>query len=134
MEVLSLQFVSPRVLNELGMAQMIDSSNWTLEETGEGLELDTGDWMIRSGDTQAVIDRWEVNQTTHEMRIKSGTDTDGFEPLDYTFAVSMIGQVGNKKNLQDYLDSLQRIFLTPKTEEPETPSDESSTENIEENE
>lgn len=111
MEILSLQFVSPKVLNELGQAKMVDCETWLYDETDEKLELNTEDWTICSESEQAKINRWEVNQSTHRMRLRTGSSSDGFEPLDYPFAVSMIGQIGNRQNLQDYLASLQEIYL-----------------------
>ncbi|MET3536720.1 hypothetical protein [Chryseobacterium limigenitum] len=117
MEILPLQFVSPKVLNELGQARVLDRETWFYDETDEELELDTEKWFISSGSEQAKIDRWEVNQTSHRMRLKTGSASDGFESLDYPFAVSMIGQIGNKQNLQDYLASLQEIYLVEFREE-----------------
>lgn len=111
MEILTLKFVSPKVLNELGESRAINREVWTLEETQEELELNTENWMIRSGETEAKINHWKVNQKTHRMQLKSVEGTEDFESLDYPFAVSMIGQIGNKKNLQDYLASLQEIYL-----------------------
>ena len=117
MEILPLQFVSPKVLNGLGQARSIDREMWLHDETDEELELDTEDWTICSETEQAKINRWEVNQSTHRMRLRTGSSSDGFEPLDYPFAVSMIGQIGNKQNLQDYLASLQEIYLVEFREE-----------------
>lgn len=111
METLTLKFVSPKILNELGEARSHEPELWLEEGTEDELELDTCDWNISSSAQQATIDQWEVNQMTHRMRLKSGNSSDGFEPLDYPFAISMIGQIGNKQNLQDYLDSLQKIYL-----------------------
>lgn len=111
METIILKFVSPKVLNELGESRMIERKIWLEDQTEEELELDTYDWVISSSTKQGVIDEWEVNQETHRMRLKTCNSSDGFEPLDYSFAVSMIGQIGNKKNLQDYLNSLQKIYM-----------------------
>lgn len=111
METLILKFVSPKALNELGTSGKIEREIWLEDQTEEQLELDTHDWVISSSTEQGSIDLWEVNQKTHRMRLKSGNASDGFEPLDYSFAVSMIGQIGNKKNLQDYLNSLQKIYM-----------------------
>lgn len=111
METLILKFVSPKALNELGTSGKIEREIWLEDQTEEQLELDTHDWVISSSTEQGSIEQWEVNQKTHRMRLKSGNASDGFEPLDYSFAVSMIGQIGNKKNLQDYLNSLQKIYM-----------------------
>lgn len=111
METIILKFVSPKVLNELGESRMIERKIWLEDQTEEELELDTHNWVISSSTEQGVIDQWEVNQETHRMRLKTSNSLDGFKPLDYPFAVSMIGQIGNKKNLQDYLNSLQKIYM-----------------------
>lgn len=134
MEILPLEFVSPKVLNELGNAQMLDSSIWILHETNEKLELDTESWTIRSGETQGIIDQWEANQNTNEMRLKSEFWEEDFEPIDFTFAVSMIGQIGNKQHLQNYLASLQRIFLIEYREEIRITPIKNNTQNIENHE
>lgn len=111
METIILKFVSPKVLNELGHSRMIEREIWLEDQTEDQLELDTHNWVISSSTEQGVIDQWEVNQETHRMRLKTSNSSDGFKPLDYPFAVSMIGQIGNKKNLQDYLNSLQKIYM-----------------------
>lgn len=119
MEILTLKFVSPTTLNELGEARQHNPEPWLEEDSQDKLKLDTTDWTISSSTEQAIIDQWEVNEDTHRMRIKSGNSSHGFKPLDYPFAVSMIGQIGNKKHLQDYLDSLQKIYLIVVTEKHE---------------
>jgi hypothetical protein len=111
METLILKFVSPKVLNELVESCMIEKGIWLEDQTQDELKIDTQDWFISSSTEQATINLWEVNQKTHRMRLKKGSSSDGFEPLDYPFAVSMIGQIGNRKNLQDYLNSLQKIYM-----------------------
>ena len=111
MEILTLKFVSPKLLNELGEASPQNRQSWFLEDTQDELELNTANWVIGTSTEQAIINQWEVNESNHTMRIKTGNSSEGFEPLDYPFAVSMIGQIGNKKHLQDYLTSLQQIYL-----------------------
>lgn len=98
METLILKFVSPKILNELGESCTIEKEIWLEDHTEDELELDTQDWFIRSSTEQATINLWEVNQKTHRMRLKKDSSSDGFEPLDYPFAVSMIGQIGNNVN------------------------------------
>lgn len=111
MEIIKLQFTSPKELNELKQAQQSNPVFWTLHGTDEDLELNTEDWHICSETTQAKIDQWEVNEGLYQMKLSSSNPVEGFKPLDYPFAVSMIGQIGNKALLQCYLSSLQDIYL-----------------------
>lgn len=119
MEILTLKFVSPKLLNELGEASPQNPQSWFLVDTQDELELNTANWVIATSSEQAIINQWEVNESTHTMRIKTGSSSEGFEPLDYPFAVSMIGQIGNKTHLQDYLNSLQQIYLIVIKEKPD---------------
>lgn len=117
MEIIKLQFTSPKELNELKQAKQSNPVFWTFHDTEEHLELNTEDWHICSEATQAKIDQWEVNENLHQMKLTSSDPVEGFKPLDYPFAVSMIGQIGNKPVLQSYLSSLQEIFLAPSKDE-----------------
>ncbi|WP_123906874.1 MULTISPECIES: hypothetical protein [unclassified Chryseobacterium] len=87
------------------------AETWREETSGEALMLDTGSWMITAGSLEAKIDRWEVNQDTCKMRIASEQKKENFIPLDYGFAVSMIGQTGSKSHLASYLISLGEIYM-----------------------
>ncbi len=111
MEVLPLLFTSPKQLNTLQEAQASEPVVWHLFKTEDVLELNTENWHIATAHLSAQIDAWEVNEQTHQMKPKSQETTEGFVSLDYTFAVSMIGQIGNKRLLQSYLASLQDIYL-----------------------
>jgi len=123
MEKISLHFISPKVLNELSHSQMIEAKPWFYNTSEEILELDTNDWMIRCGEKQGKINLWAVNQTTYCMCLQSEvTEEDAnFEALNYTFAVSMIGQIGNRKLLLGYLESLKQLYLnTPENNKNQT--------------
>lgn len=111
MEHLPLIFISPRQLNELREARELSAASWKEETSGNDLMLNTGSWMITAGSLEAKIDHWEVNQDTHQMRIATEEKKENFTPLDYVFAVSMIGQIGNKSHLQSYLASLGEIYM-----------------------
>ncbi len=126
MEVLPLRFTSPKELNALKEAQASEPVIWQLFETEDVLELNTENWHIATADLSVQIDAWEVNEQTHQMRPKSQETVEGFVPLDYPFAVSMIGQIGNKQLLQSYLVSLQNLYLASTlrdAEKPTTPND-----------
>lgn len=113
MEKLTLQFKSPKALNELSKAQSVEKKNWYYHQTELLLELDTASWSISSGASVGKIDNWMINEDTCEMILYEDALTssvEGFSPLDYPFAVSMIGQIGSSAYLQDYLESLKEVY------------------------
>lgn len=143
MENLKLQFISPRFLDELQQADTLENPVWHEAETGSELTLDTKQWIIRSETKEGKIDRWKVDQNQNQMILASSEISfEGYETLDYVFAVSMIGQIGNKQLLQDYLKSLQDVYFvqsegngnSPEQEQKEQPQKEVSKEPSQRNE
>lgn len=126
MEVIPLQFTSPKQLNTLQEAQVSEPVFWHLFETEDVLELNTQNWHISTPNITAKIDEWEVNEQNHKMKLQGTEKIEGFTPLDYPFAVSMIGQIGNSNLLQSYLSSLQAIYLTTSIDKKEYNLDENT--------
>lgn len=114
MENITLEFISPTKLNELKDGENAEKMLWVYDGVENGaLTLDTQSWTIScEGNGQnASIDKWLVNEETHSMKIGNPDEaTDGFRVLDYPFAVSMIGQMCDSKDLMGYLQSLQNVF------------------------
>lgn len=114
MEKITLEFISPTKLNELKDGESAEKKCWSYEGLENGtLVLDTQSWTISCEDNSqnASINKWLVNEDTHSMKIGNPDEiTDGFKALDYPFAVSMIGQLCESKDLMGYLQSLQNVF------------------------
>ena len=114
MEEVKLEFISPRKLDELQDGESVNKKVWIYDgiENGE-LTLNTNNWVIScvANNESKSIDQWLVNEETHTMKVGSQEETtDGFRILDYQFAVSMIGQLCEAKDLVTYLQSLQAVF------------------------
>lgn len=112
MVLLQLKFIAPRTLDAVKEPQTIEPTSWTHHKDETGLLLDTANWNIESGSCTSRIDLWYVNQDLHTMQPLSEEMEEGFEPLTYSFAVSMIGQIAGKDKLMEYLDSLQQVYKT----------------------
>ena len=114
MEEVKLEFISPRKLDELQDGESVNKKVWIYDgiENGE-LTLNTNNWVIScvANNESKSIAQWLVNEETHTMKVGSQEETtDGFRILDYQFAVSMIGQLCEAKDLVTYLQSLQDVF------------------------
>ncbi len=114
MEEVKLEFISPAKLNELQDGESVNKEVWIYDgiENGE-LMLNINNWVIScvANNESKPIDQWLVNEETHTMKV--GTQEEaigGFRILDYQFAVSMIGQLCEAKDLVTYLQSLQDVF------------------------
>lgn len=109
MEKIILKFKSPKLLNELTKAKELESKNWFYVD-GTQLELDINSWEISSKDVSKKINIWMVNEEKYLMKLESDEHDETFYKLDFTFAVSMIGQVADKKDLIKYLKDLEKIY------------------------
>lgn len=116
-----LEFISPTRLNELKDGENVNKEIWLYDgvENGE-LTLDTDNWTIAcetNGESKS-ISQWLVNEETYTMKIDNGEGTtEGYKELTYQFAVSMIGQLCNSKDLVGYLVSLQEVFNVGRRQE-----------------
>lgn len=116
-----LEFISPTRLNELKDGENVNKEIWLYDgvENGE-LTLDTDNWTIAcetNGESKS-ISQWLVNEETYTMKIDNGEGTtEGYKELTYQFAVSMIGQLCNAKDLVGYLVSLQEVFNVGRRQE-----------------
>lgn len=116
-----LEFISPTRLNELKDGENVNKEIWLYDgvENGE-LTLDTDNWTIAceaNGESKS-ISQWLVNEDTYTMKIdNSEGTTEGYKELTYQFAVSMIGQLCNAKDLVGYLVSLQDVFNVGRKQE-----------------
>lgn len=114
MEEVKLEFISPTKLDELQDGENVNKVVWIYDgvENGE-LILNTNSWFIScaANNVSQSISQWLVNEEAHTMKVGSQEEvTDGFRILDYQFAVSMIGQLCEAKDLVTYLQSLQDVF------------------------
>ncbi len=114
MEEVKLEFISPTKLDELQDGESVNREVWIYDgiENGE-LILNINNWVIScvANNQSKSIDQWLVNEETHSMKVGSQDEaTDGYRMLDYQFAVSMIGQLCETKDLVTYLRSLQDVF------------------------
>lgn len=114
MEEVKLEFISPTKLDELQDGESVNKEVWIYDgiENGE-LILNINNWVIScvANNQSKSIDQWLVNEETHSMKVGSQDEaTDGYRMLDYQFAVSMIGQLCETKDLVTYLQSLQDVF------------------------
>lgn len=114
MEEVKLEFISPAKLDELQDGESVNKEVWVYDgiESGE-LTLNIDNWIIscEANNESKSIDQWLVNEETHTMKVGTqGEATGGFKMLDYQFAVSMIGQLCEAKDLVTYLQSLQDVF------------------------
>jgi hypothetical protein len=112
MVLLPLRFIAPKILDAVKEPQTIAPCSWTHHIDQTDLMLDTSNWNVESGSCTSSIDLWCVNQELHTMQPLSEEMEEGFEPLSYSFAVSMIGQLAGKDKLIDYLERLQEVFKT----------------------
>jgi hypothetical protein len=113
-EQITLEFISPSKLNELTNGENVTKTVWSYAGAENStLILDTKNWTIlcEANNVCESIANWLVNESSSVMKIETAEDTtEGFKKLDYTFAVSMIGQLCDAKNLIMYLQSLQQVF------------------------
>ncbi|MBD8388060.1 hypothetical protein [Dysgonomonas sp. BGC7] len=109
-----LEFISPKELNNLASSVEKKGRSWRyVGEEDSILTLDTNDWTIECEKKaiKALITDWIVDESQYVMKVKSDPVEDNFEDLSYSFAVSMIGQLVDKKELINYLSSLQTVYL-----------------------
>lgn len=126
MVLLQLNFIAPKTLDAVKEPQTIEPASWTHHKVETGLLLDTANWNIESGSCTSRIDLWCVNQDLHTMQPITEEMENGFEPLTYSFAVSMIGQLAGKDKLINYLESLQEIFNTAPSQDRQSNKSEKS--------
>ena len=114
MEEVKLEFFSPTKLDELQYGESVNKEIWIYDgiENGE-LILNTNNWVIScvANNESKSVDQWLVNEETHTMKVGTQEEaTGGYRMLDYQFAVSMVGQLCEAKDLVTYLQSLQDVF------------------------
>lgn len=108
-----LEFISPKILNELKFGQVAEKSVWKyLGMPDSSLSIDTDTWIISSedGSKSAVISNWCVNEQAKEFVLKEQSSSDGFKEIDYVFALAMLGQITDREGLLKYLASLKDVF------------------------
>lgn len=129
MAKLKLEFISPKVLNELKFGQFVEKSVWKyFGMPDSSLFIDTDTWIISSedGSKSAVISNWCVNEQAKEFVLKDQSSSVGFKDIDYTFALAMLGQLTDRNGLINYLASLKDIFNGVIPSKQDTESDEES--------
>lgn len=113
-ERITLEFISPNKLNELTGGENVTKTVWSYAGVENStLVLDTKNWTIicEANNVCESIAKWLVNESSYTMRVETAEEgTEEFKKLDYTFAVSMIGQLCGTNDLITYLQSLQQVF------------------------
>lgn len=113
-ERITLEFISPNKLNKLTGGENVTKTVWSYAGVENStLVLDTKNWTIvcETNNVCESIAKWLVNESSYTMRVETAEKvTEEFKKLDYTFAVSMIGQLCGTNDLITYLQSLQQVF------------------------
>lgn len=113
-ERITLEFISPNKLNKLTGGENVTKTVWSYAGVENStLVLDTKNWTIvcETNNVCESIAKWLVNESSYTMRVETAEEvTEEFKKLDYTFAVSMIGQLCGTNDLITYLQSLQQVF------------------------
>lgn len=110
---LTIEFIAPNKLNELKEGECVQKTIWSYAGVENSiLVLDTNNWTIscEANNICESIANWVVDEMSCVMKIKSDTNEEAYKELDYPFAVSMIGQMCDVKDLISYLQSLQEVF------------------------
>lgn len=116
MKTIILDFQSPSKLNEATEVTKTEKQLWVHAEfkgfDNGVLELDLVTWKISCPEknVSAPINQWMVDEENYIMKLHSENIEGNFKPLDYTFAVSMLGQFLPKEKLIEYLKALQEIY------------------------
>lgn len=124
---MKLIFQSPSILNNSKETIDISKHTWAHAsykgfDNGK-LELNVDNWKISCEDNKISesLDEWMVDEDNYVMKLKTEKIDGNFKPLDYAFAVSMLGQLVPSGKLIDYLKSLQTYYMksedSPKNEE-----------------
>ena len=108
-----LEFISPKVLNNLKSGQFASKVVWGYNNVpNTDLTIDTDDWNIECvmSSKKGNITEWLVNEETNQMILNSEENKDGYSEIEYPFAISMLGQLVDRTDLIRYLVSLQNTF------------------------
>jgi hypothetical protein len=113
MSKIKLEFISPKVLNNLKHGHFTNKVVWGYDNVpGTDLTIDTDNWNIECvGFSQkgSIMD-WLVNEDTNPMVLKSGVSKEDNSEIEFPFAVAMLGQLAGPNNLIRNLASLQETF------------------------
>jgi hypothetical protein len=110
---IKLEFISPKVLNNLKYGQFADKVVWGYNNIPDtGLTIDTDDWNIEciAIAKKGIITDWLVDEETYQFVLKGNDSADNYGEIQYPFAVAMLGQLVDRKDLIKYLDLLQNAF------------------------
>jgi len=120
MKTITLNFQSPSKLNESKEVTKAEKHLWVHAEflgLDNGiLELDTKIWEIicPEKNVSEPLNKWMVDEENYIMKLQSEEIEGNFKPLDYTFAISMLGQLLPASRLIEYLQVLQELYnITP---------------------
>lgn len=111
-----LNFQSPTKLNTNKEISETHKEKWyhaSFKDDEKGiLELDEINYIITcsANNITEPISNWLVDEENHTMVSKNEKVEGQFSPLDYPFAVSMLGQLLPSHKLIEYLSELQTMF------------------------
>ncbi len=116
MSIFTLIFQSPSKLNEAREVTKAKKYLWVhadykgFDNGGLEFDIETNKIFCSEKSINEPINIWEVNEEDYTMKLRSENINGNFKPLDYSFAVSMLGQLVPPAKLIEYLKGLQEVY------------------------
>ncbi len=117
MSTFKLQFHSPTFLNQNKFSVGEEKPQWHHID-GSDLEINVDDWVIHKIGKKGscLLSKCEMDEDNYVIKFSDEVEEGNFKPIDYAFAVSMLGQILPKEELIHYLKQVQVTFNVNKEE------------------